>query len=97
MNSDNERRAAPCEVPPERKCGRTESDGRGSREPRMPERHPLEPFLPSGARLLMLGSFPPQRKRWSMDFFYPNLQNDMWRIVGHVFFGDRHHFLRPDR
>ncbi len=97
MNSDNERRAAPCEVPPERKCGRTESDGRGSREPRMPERHPLEPFLPSGARLLMLGSFPPQRKRWSMDFFYPNLQNDMWRIVGHLFFGDRHHFLRPDR
>lgn len=97
MNSDNERRAAPCEVPPERKCGRTESDGRGSREPRMPEQHPLEPFLPSGARLLMLGSFPPQRKRWSMDFFYPNLQNDMWRIVGHVFFGDRHHFLRPDR
>ena len=97
MNSDNERRAAPCEVPPERKCGRTESDGRGSREPRMPERHPLEPVLPSGARLLMLGSFPPQRKRWSMDFFYPNLQNDMWRIVGHLFFGDRHHFLRPDR
>ena len=35
------------------------------------ERHPLDPFLPSGARLLMLGSFPPQRKRWSMEFFYP--------------------------
>ena len=33
------------------------------------EQHPLEPFLPAGARLLMLGSFPPQRKRWSMDFF----------------------------
>ena len=45
------------------------------------ELHPLEPFLPVGARLLMLGSFPPQRVRWSMDFFYPNLQNDMWRIV----------------
>ena len=42
------------------------------------ELHPLEPFLPVGARLLMLGSFPPQRVRWSMDFFYPNLQNDMW-------------------
>lgn len=61
------------------------------------ELHPLEPFLPAQARLLMLGSFPPQRKRWSMDFFYPNLQNDMWRIVGYVFFGDKEHFLRPDR
>ena len=59
------------------------------------ERHPLPPFLPEGARLLMLGSFPPQRRRWSMEFFYPNLQNDMWRIVGHLFFGDRQHFLDP--
>ena len=61
------------------------------------EQHPLEPFLPAGARLLMLGSFPPQRKRWSMEFFYPNLQNDMWRIFGLLFFGDRNHFLTPDR
>lgn len=61
----------------------------------MTERHPLEPFLPADARLLMLGSFPPQRKRWSMEFFYPNLQNDMWRIVGHVFYGDRNRFLDP--
>ena len=60
------------------------------------ELHPLEPFLPVGARLLMLGSFPPQRVRWSMDFFYPNLQNDMWRIVGLVFFGDKGYFLTPD-
>lgn len=60
------------------------------------ELHPLPPFLPAGARILMLGSFPPQRRRWSMDFFYPNLQNDMWRIVGHLFFGDRNHFLTPD-
>ena len=41
------------------------------------ENHPLEPFLPANARLLMLGSFPPQKKRWSMDFYYPNLNNDM--------------------
>lgn len=25
------------------------------------EQHPLEPFLPGNARLLMLGSFPPQK------------------------------------
>lgn len=57
------------------------------------EYHPLEPFLPENSRLLMLGSFPPQRKRWSMDFFYPNMQNDMWRIFGYVFFDDRNFFM----
>lgn len=57
-----------------------------------PERHPLQPFLPTNARVLMLGSFPPKRERWSMDFFYPNWINDMWRIVGILFFNDKHHF-----
>lgn len=56
------------------------------------ERHPLQPFLPENARVLMLGSFPPPKERWCMDFFYPNPQNDMWRIMGHVFFGDKQHF-----
>ena len=63
----------------------------------MIEEHPLEPFLPSNATLLMLGSFPPQKKRWSMDFFYPNLQNDMWRIFGFLFFNDKDHFLLPGK
>lgn len=57
------------------------------------ERHPLQPFLPPNARLLMLGSFPPPEKRWSMRFFYPNLQNDMWRIFGHIYFNDPEHFI----
>ena len=57
------------------------------------ERHPLEPFLPEGTSLLMLGSFPPARKRWAMDFFYPNYTNDMWRIFGLCFFGDKLHFV----
>lgn len=56
------------------------------------EKHPLEPFLPQNARILMLGSFPPPKARWSMEFFYPNWINDMWRIFGHIFHGDRHHF-----
>lgn len=60
------------------------------------ELHPLEPFLPANARVLMLGSFPPKRIRWSMEFFYPNLQNDMWRIVGYLTTGDKSHFLMPD-
>lgn len=61
------------------------------------EKHPLEPFLPAKAKLLMLGSFPPQKKRWSMDFYYPNLNNDMWRIFGVLFFNDKDYFLNPTR
>lgn len=57
------------------------------------EKHPLAPFLPENARILMLGSFPPQTKRWSMNFFYPNMQNDMWRIFGLIYFADREHFV----
>ena len=56
------------------------------------ERHPLQPFLPHDAQILMLGSFPPPKERWCMDFFYPNPQNDMWRIIGLVFFGDKTRF-----
>lgn len=57
------------------------------------EKHPLEPFLPEGAKVLMLGSFPPKRERWSMDWFYPNKQNDMWRIMGYLFYNDKDHFV----
>ena len=59
------------------------------------ERHPLGFFLPPDARLLMLGSFPPKRERWAMEFYYPNFTNDMWRIFGLAFFDDRDHFLMP--
>ena len=57
------------------------------------EWHPLIPFLPENALVLFLGSFPPQRKRWCVDFYYPNFINDHWRIEGQVFFGDRQHFV----
>ena len=60
------------------------------------EYHPLKPFLPKHARVLFLGSFPPQRKRWCMDFYYPNFINDHWRIEGEVFFGDKNHFVDVD-
>ena len=58
-----------------------------------PERHPLEPFFPPGAEILVLGSFPPPRTRWKMDFFYPNFQNDFWRIMGIVYFDDADRFM----
>lgn len=52
------------------------------------EHHPLEPFVPEGATTLFLGSFPPPRERWSMEFFYPNFINDFWRVMGWIHFGD---------
>lgn len=57
------------------------------------EYHPLRPFLPENARVLFLGSFPPQRKRWCMDFYYPNYINDHWRIEGQIFYGDKNYFV----
>ena len=60
------------------------------------ETHPFEPFLPENARLLMLGTFPPAEKRWCMEFYYPNFTNDMWRIMGLCFFGDKQHFVRQE-
>lgn len=59
------------------------------------ETHPFEPFLPKNARLLMLGTFPPAPKRWCMEWYYPNFMNDMWRIMGLCFFGDKNHFVKP--
>ena len=59
------------------------------------EHHPLPFFGPENARLLMLGSFPPKRERWAMEFYYPNFTNDMWRIFGLTFFGERDHFVVP--
>ena len=59
------------------------------------ERHPFEPFLPENARILFLGSFPPQPHRWCMPFYYPNFQNDFWRIMGLLHFGAPGHFILP--
>ena len=59
------------------------------------EKHPFVPFLPEGARMLFLGSFPPQLHRWSMPFYYPNWINDFWRIMGLIHFGDKDYFCIP--
>ncbi|OJU42777.1 MAG: DNA glycosylase [Bacteroidales bacterium 45-6] len=61
------------------------------------EQHPLSPFLPPNAKLLMLGSFPPPKSRWKMNFYYPNLQNDMWRIFGLAFFQNKDYFLNESK
>ncbi|MDE5997984.1 MAG: uracil-DNA glycosylase family protein, partial [Muribaculaceae bacterium] len=53
------------------------------------ETHPFPPFLPKGAKVLMMGTFPPGEHRWSMNFYYPNPINDYWRICGMLFLGDK--------
>ena len=52
------------------------------------ESHPWPPFIPDGARIMILGTFPPGSHRWSMDFYYPNRTNDLWRICGLLFMGN---------
>ncbi len=61
------------------------------------ETHPFEPWLPTNAKLLMLGTFPPAPKRWAMEWYYPNFTNDMWRIFGLIFFGDKLHFVDEEK
>ncbi len=57
------------------------------------ESHPFKPFVPQNAIMLILGTFPPKSDKWSMDFFYPNWINDMWRIMGIIFYNDKEHFV----
>lgn len=59
------------------------------------EEHPLQPFLPDNGTVLFLGSFPPPKVRWSMEFFYPNFINDFWRIMGLIFFDNKDYFILP--
>ncbi len=59
------------------------------------ETHPWPPFAPPGAKVLIMGTFPPAQVRWSMDFYYPNRINDFWRIMGIVFYQSPDHFLDP--
>ena len=61
------------------------------------EIHPFQPFLPENARILFLGSFPPQPHRWCMPFYYPNWINGFWRIMGLIHFGDKEHFCVPGK
>ena len=60
------------------------------------EIHPFQPLVYPHVKAMMIGSFPPAQSKWRMEFFYPNFQNDMWRIFGLVFFEDKHYFVNDD-
>lgn len=57
------------------------------------ETHPLAPFVMPYAQVLILGSFMPPPHRHCMHFYYPNFNNDFWRIMGAVFYDDKDHFV----
>ena len=59
------------------------------------ENHPFPPFIPEGAKILIMGTFPPQPKRWNMNFYYPNRTNDFWKIMGLIFLGNKDALLIP--
>lgn len=59
------------------------------------ELHPWAPFIDKNTEILIMGTFPPPRARWSMDFYYPNRSNDFWRIMGLIFLGDQSSLLIP--
>ena len=46
------------------------------------EIHPWEPFIPTNAEKLILGTFPTAEiNRGAYEFFYPNPNNDFWRLI----------------
>ncbi|MDW8848916.1 hypothetical protein SD960_02335 [Flavobacterium sp. MMLR14_040] len=46
------------------------------------ETHPWQPFIPKKADKLLLGTFPTHpRNRKTYEFFYPNPNNDFWKII----------------
>lgn len=56
------------------------------------EYHPFPAILPKSATVAMLGTFPPTSEKRCMEFHYPNFQNDMWRIMGLLFYKNLDHF-----
>ncbi len=60
------------------------------------ETHPWPPFIPPHAKVLIMGTFPPGKHRWSMDFYYPNRTNDFWKVCGLIFYGSKDALLNPD-
>ena len=60
------------------------------------ETRPFPPFLPKNTTVMMMGTFPPTSEKRSMEFHYPNFQNDMWRVYGLVFFDDKEHFRKGE-
>jgi hypoxanthine-DNA glycosylase len=48
------------------------------------ELHPWNWFAPENSRVLIVGTFPPTTRNWSFDFFYPNKNNQFWKVIARI-------------
>jgi len=48
------------------------------------EIHPWNWHVPAGTITVVIGTFPPTRRNWSFDFFYPNKNNYFWKIIARI-------------
>ena len=48
------------------------------------EIHPWNWFAPENSRILIVGTFPPTKRNWKYDFFYPNTANLFWRMMAQI-------------
>ena len=48
------------------------------------EIHPWNWYIPQEAKTVVIGTFPPTRRNWSFDFFYPNKNNYFWKLMARI-------------
>ena len=48
------------------------------------ETHPWKWYVPANSRILIIGTFPPLKEKWSYHFFYPNKQNLFWPVMSRL-------------
>ena len=60
---------------------RDESPMKQSSQRMEKEHHPAWYYPIQGMETLILGTFPPYRKNWDFEFYYPNNQNHFWKVL----------------
>ena len=48
------------------------------------EQHPWNWYGRTDSDTLIVGTFPPTKRNWSFDFFYPNKRNSFWKIIASI-------------
>lgn len=48
------------------------------------EIHPWQHYIPAGSSTLIIGTFPPTKRNWSYEFFYPNKTNLFWTVMSSI-------------
>lgn len=48
------------------------------------EQHPWNWYGRQDSHTLIVGTFPPTKRNWSFDFFYPNKRNFFWKLLSGI-------------